>query len=108
MTIFDRINRSLLRGFSMKFIWIKGDKASAFQDALAVRDTVFTQEQGFPAEIDHDAMDQNSWHLLLYRDRQEQMISAESIESADLMIEHDLALEAAEMGLSSGKSKNST
>lgn len=91
----------------MRFIWIKGEKASAFQDALAVRDTVFTQEQGFPAEIDHDAMDQNSWHLLLYRDRQEQMISAESIESADLMIEHDLALEAAEMSFSSGKSKNS-
>ena len=100
----------------MKFIWIKGEKASAFQDALAVRDTVFTQEQGFPAEIDHDAMDQNSWHLLLYRDDKDDLDRLDRLDRSehrvekfeDLTIEHDLALEAAEIGLSSGKSKNST
>ena len=71
----------------MKFIWIKGDRVAAFKDALAVRDQVFTQEQGFPAEIDYDAMDCQSWHLLLYRMREKEGVDASKIE-------HDLKLEA--------------
>lgn len=75
----------------MKFIWIKGDRVAAFKDALAVRDQVFTQEQGFPAEIDYDAMDCQSWHLLLYRMREKEGVDASKIE-------HDLKLEARQSG----------
>lgn len=50
----------------MKFTWVQGDKSPIFQDALKVRDEVFTQEQGFPAEIDYDEMDQRAWQLVLY------------------------------------------
>ena len=50
----------------MKFTWIKGEESPLFQAALSVRDAVFTKEQGFPAEIDHDEMDQASWHLVLF------------------------------------------
>lgn len=50
----------------MEFIWVKGESAPVFQDALWVRDIVFTQEQGFAAEIDHDALDQSAWHIVLY------------------------------------------
>lgn len=51
----------------MELTWIKGEEAPTFQDALSVRDAVFTQEQGFAAEIDHDALDKESWQLVLYQ-----------------------------------------
>ena len=52
----------------MEFTWVKGESSPVFQDALWVRDQVFTKEQGFPAEIDHDAQDQTAWQLVLYAD----------------------------------------
>lgn len=50
----------------MKFTWVQGDKSPIFQEALKVRHEVFTIEQGFPAEIDYDEMDQRAWQLVLY------------------------------------------
>lgn len=52
----------------MEFTWVKGELAPTFEDALKVRDAVFTKEQGYAAEIDHDAEDQNAWHIVLYDD----------------------------------------
>ncbi len=56
----------------MEFTWVKGEQAPVFQDALWVRDEVFTQEQGYAAEIDHDEMDKNSWHIVLYDQKEGQ------------------------------------
>ena len=54
------------RVLNMKFTWVQGDKSPIFQDALWVRDEVFTKEQGYPAEIDYDEMDGRAWQLVLY------------------------------------------
>ncbi|MDO4174374.1 MAG: GNAT family N-acetyltransferase [Eubacteriales bacterium] len=48
----------------MKHIW--SEKGNLPQDARDIREQVFVQEQGFQAEF--DAVDQQSWHVLLYRD----------------------------------------
>lgn len=47
---------------------IQGDKDPMIQDAYYIRDCVFTQEQGFPAEIDIDEYDAVAAHCLLYKD----------------------------------------
>jgi len=36
------------------------------EEARKIREEVFTKEQGFPAEIDVDAHDAESWHLVLF------------------------------------------
>lgn len=46
---------------------IKGDSDPRVQDAYYVRDVVFTQEQGFPAEIDIDDYDKIAWHCIMYK-----------------------------------------
>ncbi len=49
--------------------WCKpGDAGPCFRDALAVRMAVFVREQGFPAETEQDALDDISWHAVLYLD----------------------------------------
>ncbi|MHC5224882.1 GNAT family N-acetyltransferase [Ignatzschineria sp. LJL83] len=50
----------------MKLSWVQGDKSLIFQDALWVREEVFTKEQGYPADIDHDEMDVKAWQLVIY------------------------------------------
>lgn len=47
---------------------IHGDTDPRIQDAYYVRDLVFTQEQGFPAEIDIDEYDKVAWQCILYKD----------------------------------------
>ena len=47
---------------------IYGDTDPCIQDAYYVRDLVFTQEQGFPAEIDIDDYDKIAWQCILYKD----------------------------------------
>ncbi len=47
---------------------IHGDTDSSIDDAYYVRDLVFTQEQGFPAEIDVDDYDKIAWQCILYKD----------------------------------------
>ena len=47
---------------------IHGDTDPCIQDAYYVRDLVFTQEQGFPAEIDIDDYDKIAWQCILYKD----------------------------------------
>jgi len=46
---------------------IYGDTDPCIQDAYYVRDLVFTQEQGFPAEIDIDDYDKIAWQCILYK-----------------------------------------
>ncbi|MBO4541232.1 MAG: GNAT family N-acetyltransferase [Bacilli bacterium] len=38
------------------------------EDACAIRDEVFTMEQGFSDEIEYDEHDPNCWHVVLYLD----------------------------------------
>lgn len=45
-----------------------GDKDPSIQDAYYVRDLVFTQEQGFPTEIEIDDYDKIAWHCIMYKD----------------------------------------
>lgn len=47
---------------------IHGDTDPLIQDAYYVRDVVFTQEQGFPADIDIDDYDKIAWQCILYKD----------------------------------------
>lgn len=47
---------------------IHGDTDPSIKDAYYIRDIVFTQEQGFPAEIDIDEYDKVAWHCILYKD----------------------------------------
>ena len=62
----------------MKLSWVQGDKSLIFQDALWVREEVFTKEQGYPADIDHDEMDAKAWQLIIYDE------NAENLESEHL------------------------
>ncbi len=50
----------------MRITVIHGERGEHFQDALAIRKRVFTDEQGFPEEIDHDEQDRDALHLILY------------------------------------------
>ncbi|UNM97447.1 GNAT family N-acetyltransferase [Ignatzschineria rhizosphaerae] len=63
----------------MKITWVQGDKSPVFKDALWVREEVFTKEQGFPAEIDYDEMDQTAWQLVLYDEKSERQESSKAI-----------------------------
>lgn len=45
-----------------------GDIDPSIKDAYYIRDLVFTQEQGFPAEIDIDEYDKIAWQCILYKD----------------------------------------
>lgn len=47
---------------------IQGDADPLIQDAYYVRDLVFTQEQGYPTEIEIDEYDKVAWHCILYKD----------------------------------------
>ncbi len=46
--------------------WIQG-RAAGFEDAAAVRETVFVHEQGFSLEIEQDDFDGVAWHVVGYR-----------------------------------------
>ncbi|NCC08448.1 MAG: GNAT family N-acetyltransferase [Clostridia bacterium] len=47
----------------MTFKWFKYDNA-LMKTAYALRNEVFTDEQGFPAEIDIDEMDETAYHVV--------------------------------------------
>lgn len=40
----------------------------AYGEALRLREEVFVREQGFSADLEEDAFDPMSWHVLLYRE----------------------------------------
>lgn len=50
---------------SMQSRLFYGEESPYFEQALSVRHTVFTLEQGFAPEIDHDQLDRVAWHLLI-------------------------------------------
>ncbi len=50
----------------MDLRWIQG-RAAGFEDAAAVRETVFVHEQGFSLEIEQDDFDGVAWHMVGYR-----------------------------------------
>ncbi|GAA5093702.1 GNAT family N-acetyltransferase [Wohlfahrtiimonas larvae] len=50
----------------IKSVVIEGEDFPVIQDAYHIRDLVFTQEQGYPAEIDVDDYDKIAWHCVLY------------------------------------------
>lgn len=54
----------------MHHIIIKGRTDPAIADAFAIRDAVFTQEQGYAAEIDIDDYDDIAHHVIVYQDDQ--------------------------------------
>lgn len=43
-----------------------GELLPYFQDALHIREVVFTNEQGYAKEIDHDEIDSGSFHVVCY------------------------------------------
>lgn len=47
---------------------IQGDSDPSIQDAYYIRDLVFTQEQGYPTEIEIDDYDKIAWHCIFYKD----------------------------------------
>lgn len=47
---------------------IQGDDDPSIHDAYYVRDLVFTQEQGYPTEIEIDDYDKTAWHCIVYKD----------------------------------------
>lgn len=44
--------------------WLR--PGAAIEDALRVRQAVFVEEQGFAGETERDALDEASWHAVLY------------------------------------------
>ncbi|MBS7834561.1 GNAT family N-acetyltransferase [Wohlfahrtiimonas chitiniclastica] len=54
----------------MHHIIIKGRTDPTIADAFAIRDAVFTQEQGYAAEIDIDDYDDIAHHVIVYQDDQ--------------------------------------
>ena len=48
----------------MKFYWFSFDDTANMDKAFALRQTVFTDEQGFAPEDDHDAQDKTALHVL--------------------------------------------
>lgn len=48
----------------MKFYWFSFDDTAHMDNAFALRQEVFTDEQGFAPEDDHDAQDQTALHVL--------------------------------------------
>ena len=46
--------------------WLRG--SDDLSQALALRQEVFVQEQGFSAEAEHDALDDRAVHALLFDD----------------------------------------
>lgn len=54
----------------MRISVFDGEQAPYINDAFWVRDVVFTQEQGFDADIDHDEYDALATHVVLYDDQQ--------------------------------------
>lgn len=54
----------------MHYIIINGSLDSAITDAFAIRDAVFTKEQGYAAEIDIDDYDEIAFHVIVYQDDQ--------------------------------------
>lgn len=51
----------------MHHIIIKGRTDPTIADAFAIRDAVFTQEQGYAAEIDIDDYDDIAHHVIVYQ-----------------------------------------
>ncbi|MEG1381751.1 MAG: GNAT family N-acetyltransferase [Ruthenibacterium sp.] len=49
----------------MTFIWIRTENVK-IADAYALRKAVFVDEQGFSAEGDKDAADEDAWHIVGY------------------------------------------
>lgn len=49
----------------MRIEWVEGDQSPIFAELAEIRQAVFTQEQGFPAEIDLDEHDALALHLIL-------------------------------------------
>ncbi|MGL4624707.1 MAG: GNAT family N-acetyltransferase [Culicoidibacterales bacterium] len=52
----------------MKVQVFLGTDQEKSQLAFQVRDLVFTQEQGYPSEIDIDEYDVNAWHVIITED----------------------------------------
>ena len=52
----------------MKFYWFSFDDTANMDKAFALRQTVFTDEQGFAPEDDHDEQDQTALHVLGFDD----------------------------------------
>lgn len=52
----------------MKVQVFLGTNQAESQLAFQVRDLVFTQEQGYPAEIDIDEYDVSAWHVVISED----------------------------------------
>ena len=48
----------------MQFYWFTFDDTENMDKAFALRQTVFTDEQGFAPEDDHDAQDKTALHVL--------------------------------------------
>lgn len=48
----------------MKFYWFSFDDTANMDKAFALRQTVFTDEQGFAPEDDHDEQDKTALHVL--------------------------------------------
>lgn len=48
----------------MEFYWFSFDDAASMDKAFALRQTVFTREQGFAPEDDRDAQDKTALHVL--------------------------------------------
>lgn len=50
--------------------WLKYDGkiplSQLLEDAFAIREAVFVQEQGFSHDLEFDATDEEAWHLVLY------------------------------------------
>lgn len=54
----------------MKIQVFYGTDVAESQLAFHVRDLVFTQEQGYPAEIDIDEYDESAWHVVITEENQ--------------------------------------
>lgn len=63
----------------MNLILFVGEKQPYINDAYTVRQTVFTEEQGFDAAIDLDQYDQLATHVLIYDEQQQPIATARTI-----------------------------
>ncbi|MGL5383669.1 MAG: GNAT family N-acetyltransferase [Culicoidibacterales bacterium] len=54
----------------METIVFYGKNPAHIQQAFQVRDLVFTQEQGYPTEIDIDEYDEFAWHVVITENNQ--------------------------------------